>query len=129
MHCWIPKKNFLWINVPGGSSNVLGMFSAHLWPVKCSDMFRSDVMQYENCVDLKWIKYHFKILGYFGTFLQMTFVGETFQTLVTSIRSLQNTLQVTNERKTCTKHLKNFQGRLNKKMKKSINRIVEIRRE
>ena len=30
------KKNILWINVPGSSSNILGMFSAHLWPVKCS---------------------------------------------------------------------------------------------
>ena len=44
--------------------------------------------------------------------LQMTFIGETFQTLITKIRSLQNTLQVTNEWKTCPKHLKNFQGRL-----------------
>ena len=32
------KKNILWINVPGSSSNVLGMFSAHLWPVKCSEV-------------------------------------------------------------------------------------------
>ena len=44
--------------------------------------------------------------------LQMTFIGETVETLVTSIRSLQNTLQVTNERKRCPKHLKNFQERV-----------------
>eukprot|EP00493_Phyllostaurus_siculus_P021846 UN22175 len=54
--------------------------------------------------------------------LQMTFIGETVETLVTSIRSLQNTLQVTNKRKRCPKHLKNFQGRLFKNvfLKKSI---------
>ena len=29
------RKN--WINFPGSSSNVLGMFSTHLWHVKCSE--------------------------------------------------------------------------------------------
>ena len=55
--------------------------------------------------------------------VKMTFVGENFETLVTRIRSLQNTLHVTNEREVCFKHLKNFQGRLFKEnvfLKKSI---------
>ena len=36
-------------------------------------------------------------------------VGETVETLFTSLRSLRNTLHVTNGRKTCLKHFKNFQ--------------------
>ena len=58
------KKNFFWKNVTGSSSNVLGMFDAHLWPLKCSEVawYWWKVSQFVTRIIL--VNYEFFIIGF-----------------------------------------------------------------